>query len=193
MALNGVMSQPIWQGTARVAGGLNLQVRRFDHELSFSSGTVQFVDHDLTLGCPKIGARPGCEKIVGLLDGASSRRARRRGEVSAAIWLPHHVDIHFERQREIHHNTPQHTTLTLSPRVRLLSLDGQHFELSGQVQLVEGRYTQKFEVKDFVFKPRSVETEEPWWQGDPRLETMRLSLHARSPPARSTSTPATPS
>ncbi len=173
----GELSHPRWQGSARVDGNLNLQIRRFDHELSFTKGSLQFIDHDLTLGCPKGAARAKCEPIVGLIDGTSS--AMLDGTINFGEDLaPRTVDLSFSGS-EIRHTT-QVYTLVMSPRVRLLSLDGQHYELSGSVQMVEGRYTQKFDTKDWVVKPRAVEKEEPWWEGDPRLETLKLSLKAQA-------------
>jgi hypothetical protein len=177
--LEGQWSRPRWQGTARVTpGGVSLQLRRFDHQLQIASGTLSFIGYDLTLGCPRTGARPpGCEPIVGTIDGTSP--AELEGVIGFGEDLSlRRIDV-YGTGNEIRQTTHQFTLL-ISPRVHLSSLDGSHLELSGTVQLVEGRYTQEFDVKDFVIKPRAVEVEEPFWSGNPRLETLTLALHAQA-------------
>jgi hypothetical protein len=47
--------------------------------------------------------------------------------------------------------------------------------------VVEGRYSQNFDLAGMIFTPkRTHEVSEPFWQGIPLLETMRLSLRAQS-------------
>jgi hypothetical protein len=177
--LQGDLTHPRWQGQAQVpkGGSFNFKIRRFSHDLSFTTGTLQFSDYDLTLGCPKRGARSGCEPIVGLID---DKRADLDGVVKFGLDLqPRYLDVNFKAD-EISHRTPAYI-ITLSPKIRLFSVDGAHYALSGSVNLVDGAYTQKFqEMKDFVIRPRSVEVDEPFWQGDPRLETMQLNVHAQN-------------
>jgi hypothetical protein len=175
--LEGQANQPRWQGLARVDGELNVQVRRFDHELTFQSGTVQFDNFDLTLGCPKDRPARGCQPIMGQLDSTSSAQLDGLVQLNPDF-SPRNVDLRFSGS-EIRHTTPLYT-LVMSPRVRLLSTDGQHYRLSGNVQMVEGRYTQKFDTLGWVVKPRTVEREEPWWEGDPRFETMQLDVRAQA-------------
>ena len=92
---------------------------------------------------------------------------------------PHYVDANFSGS-EIQQRTPAYNA-TLSLKLHLLSTDGAHFALDGSILLIDGRYTQKFmDMKDFVVRPRTVEVDEPFWQGDPRLETMRLNVHVQS-------------
>jgi hypothetical protein len=174
--LRGDLTHPRWQGQATVVDGLMFKIRRASQRLALKSGSLQFSDYDLTLGCPRMTANAGCEPIVGTID---EKPAQLAGVLKFGNDLaPHYVDVNFNGS-EIELNTAAYK-VSVSPRLRLLSKDGASFALSGSVSLVEGTYKQKFDLKDQIFKPRTVEVEEPWWQGDPRLETMRLDIHAQS-------------
>ena len=51
----------------------------------------------------------------------------------------------------------------------------------GNIDIVEGRYAQNFDLAGMIFTPkRTNEVAEPFWQGIPLLETMRLNLRAQS-------------
>ena len=53
--------------------------------------------------------------------------------------------------------------------------------LKGNVDIVEGRYAQNFDLAGMIISPkRTSEASEPFWQGVPLLETMRLAMHWQS-------------
>ena len=58
--------------------------------------------------------------------------------------------------------------------------NGNALALKGSIDVVEGRYAQNFDLAGMIFTPkRTSEVNEPFWQGIPLLETMRLTC-ARS-------------
>jgi hypothetical protein len=69
--------------------------------------------------------------------------------------------------------------LRLSPRVRLSGEHGK-LKLSGTIALVDGRYTEKFDIKDLVVKPQVLEVEPPFWEGIPLLEQLQLDVAVTS-------------
>jgi autotransporter translocation and assembly factor TamB len=176
LGLEGQWNRPKWRGSAHLSN-LRLQVRRFDQLIAVETGSIDFVDYDITLGCPRRGARPGCQPIAGTI--GDTGRVELGGFIGFGEDLsPRQVDLAVSGT-ELHYANHQYA-LTFSPTVRLSSSDGQRFNLAGEVNLVEGRYTQKFDVKDFIIQPRAVEVEEPFWQGDPRFDTMTLAVHVQS-------------
>ena len=70
-------------------------------------------------------------------------------------------------------------SVTVSPHV-LLTGSGEALKLSGQLNLVTGRYYQNFDVKDLVIQPRSIEHDPPFYKGIPLFEDMELELLASS-------------
>lgn len=67
----------------------------------------------------------------------------------------------------------------VSGDVRLTG-EGKRFKVAGQVDLVDARYVQKFDVTELVIQPRTSEEREPPWAGVPAIENMQLELHVAS-------------
>src|SRR5437868_4640353 len=62
-----------------------------------------------------------------------------------------------------------------APALHLMG-DRQALTLSGNINVVSGRYIQPYDLKDRILARRVVEEEEPFWRGDPFLSRLKLDL-----------------
>jgi hypothetical protein len=71
-------------------------------------------------------------------------------------------------------------SVRVSPSIEI-SGDGHHLELTGTVNVIEGRYTRNYDLVQLLIQPqRAVERPEPFWEGIPLLEQMKLDVRAKS-------------
>jgi autotransporter translocation and assembly factor TamB len=175
--LGGVWSHPQWRGTAEVKD-VRFRVRRVERELRIDGGTIAFDNFDVAIGCPRSGQKPaGCRSLSGMID-EESKIDGVDGRISIGDeWTLRRVDVWLDGH-EIRYAQPG-WAISFSPRVELFG-DGNQLQLRGNIDLVEGRYSQNFDLVSMVFHPRVVEQSEPFWQGMPLVETMRLSVHVQS-------------
>jgi autotransporter translocation and assembly factor TamB len=172
--LGGTWSNLEWQGRATVKDvhvGL-----RMGRELVLSEGTIFFQRSDLVFGCG--GTRPqGCRRLSGNIDEQSPIGFDGRLSFGGGFSLKK-VDLSFEGT-EIYFSTREYS-LAFSPRLHLIG-DGRRLALSGDLNLVEGRYHRDFSLLDYVvLQPRSVERDEPFWKGMPLWENLDLDIRAKS-------------
>ncbi len=175
LTVSGTWQRPSWQGRASVEN-VSFNARRLGHQLTLKSGTLQLVDHDVAIGCPRKERAPGCEPITGVIDDSSSVTVG--GLITIGDdWSLSRIDGFLEAS-EFHFATHEYAA-TLSPKVHIAG-SSRHLTLGGTIDIVDGRYTQPFDLIGYVLRPRTVEVNEPWWQGNPLFETMALDVQARS-------------
>lgn len=181
VSVRGQWSHPEWHGKATVQDVL-FRARRLERDIRISGGTIAFDNFDVAIGCPRSGAkRPDCQSLSGLID-EDSKITRVDGRISFGDELAlKHVEVWVDG-RDIAYSAPGSPppwSVTFSPSVELYG-DGNQLALKGDVNLVDGRYAQNFDVVGMIFKPRVAETTEPFWQGMPLFEAMRLNVHVES-------------
>ena len=178
VAVGGLWSHPTWQGKATVKD-LLFRARKLQRDVRFDGGTIALDNYDVDIGCPRNGqARAGCVSLHGSIND-EQRLDRIDGRVSFGEGLSlRNLDIWLDGS-DISYGQPG-WEIKISPQVELAG-NGNQLTLRGNVDLVEGRYAQNFDLAGMIFTPkRTNEAAEPFWQGVPLLETMRLGLHAQS-------------
>ena len=144
--------------------------------LRISSGTLRLRGSDAIIGCPTPDA--SCRQLVARVDERSEMRidgtvGLRGGLVAPAIG-PLVVRIDGEN---LEWSSPGVVTITFSPRRLVLEGTGEKLRLAGELNFVNGRYYQNFDVlRDVAIQPRAVESEPAFWQGVPVLEKMELDV-----------------
>lgn len=178
VAIGGNWRQPTWHGTATVKD-LLFRARKLSRDVKFDGGTVTLDNYDVFIGCPRAGAaRPGCQSLHGSIND-EQHLDRIDGRVSFGENMSlRNIDIWLDGT-DIAYGQPG-WEIKISPRVELVG-SSQQLTLKGAIDLVEGRYYQSFDLAGMIFTPkRTTEVSEPFWQGIPLLETMRLNLRAQS-------------
>jgi hypothetical protein len=177
LRIGGVWSHPEWHGSAEVKDVV-FHARRVERDVRIDSGTMQFDNFDVALGCPRTGLKPaGCRSLTGMIDDESKIDAVDGRLSIGEEWSLKRLDVWLDGH-EIRYAQPG-WAISFSPRVQL-SGDGSGLTLKGAIDLVEGRYSQNFDVLGLVLRPRTVEAPTPIWEGLPLLETMKLDLRAQS-------------
>lgn len=175
--IGGVWTHPQWRGSAEVHNVV-FRARKLGRDLRIDGGTVIFENFDVAIGCPKTGGKPeGCRSLTGLIDEES-----KIDNVDARVslgdgWSLKRLDI-WASGREIRYAQPS-WSVSFSPTIEIFG-DGNGLTLKGNINLVEGRYAQNFELLGMVFRPKVTEVATPFWESSPLLETMRLDLRAQS-------------
>lgn len=178
VAVGGVWSHPTWQGKATVKD-LLFRARKIGRDLRFDGGTIALENFDVAIGCPRSGAaRLGCVSLHGSIND-EQHLDRIDGRVSFGDGLSlRDLDVWLDGT-DIAYGQPG-WEIKISPQVELAG-NANQLTLRGNVDVVEGRYSQSFDLAGMIFTPkRTSEVSEPFWQGVPLLETMRLRLHAQS-------------
>jgi autotransporter translocation and assembly factor TamB len=176
--IGGAWRHPTWHGTAQVHD-LLFRARKLQRDVKFDGGTVTLDNYDVDIGCPRAGqARPGCVPLHGSIND-EQHLDRIDGRVSFGDNMSlRNVDIWLDGS-DIEYGQPG-WEIKISPRVELVG-NSQQLTLKGAIDVVEGRYAQNFDLAGMIFTPkRTNEVSEPFWQGIPLLETMRLNLRAQS-------------
>jgi hypothetical protein len=176
--IGGVWRHPTWTGTATVKDVL-FRARKLERDIILKGGTIAFDNFDIAIGCPRTGQkRAGCVPVSGKINDDQSLD-RIDGRVSFGDELSlRNLDIWLDGS-DIDYSQPGWSA-KFSPQVELVG-NGTQLTLRGNIDVVEGRYSQNFDLAGMIFTPkRTHEVSEPFWQGIPLLETMRLSLRAHS-------------
>jgi autotransporter translocation and assembly factor TamB len=176
--IGGMWSHPTWQGTATVKD-VEFRARKLGgRDIKLDGGTIALEQFDLNIGCPRTGAKPGCKSLKGTIN-EEQRLDRIDGRVSFGDGFSlRSVDIWLDGS-DIEYSQPG-WEIKISPQVELRG-NANQLTLRGNIDVVEGRYYQNFDLAGMIFTPkRTTEVAEPFWQGIPLLETMRLDLHART-------------
>ncbi|HEY1587802.1 MAG TPA: translocation/assembly module TamB domain-containing protein, partial [Polyangia bacterium] len=177
--VGGVWSHPTWQGKATVKDVAFRARKLGGRDILLTGGTITLENYDLAIGCPRHGRAPGgCRSLSGTIN-EEQRLDRIDGRVSFGDELSlRDLDIWLDGS-DISYAQPG-WEIKISPQVELTG-NGNQLALKGAIDIVEGRYSQNFDLAGMVFKPqRTNEVAEPFWQGVPLLETMRLGLRAQS-------------
>src|SRR5262249_11375093 len=150
--LRGAWSRPEWQGTAAVKD-LVFRVRKLERDLRIDGGTIAFDNFDVAIGCPRSGRKPDrCRSLSGLL-GEGSRISRVDGRISFGEELSlKNLDVWVDGS-EIDYHQPG-WSVKFSPQVELYG-NGNQLTLRGNINLVEGRYSQNFELVSMIFRPKT--------------------------------------
>jgi hypothetical protein len=178
VSIGGQWSHPTWHGSATV-DNLLFRARKLGRDIKLDGGTIVLDNFAVDIGCPRTGAaHPGCASLHGSIN-EDQRLDRIDGRVSFGDGLSlRTLDIWLDGS-EIAYSQPG-WNIKISPQVELVG-NGNQLTLRGNVDVVEGRYAQNFDLAGMMFTPkRTNEASEPFWQGIPLLETMRLNLHALS-------------
>jgi len=119
-------------------------------------------------------------KILSPLEGTYDEGMLRvNGTVRLDRWDLANIDLRITGLG-IPQRQPSVYSAELNFNVELLG-DSQRLELYGNVDLVDVRYVQKFDlIRRAFIKPRVHEEEDPIWKGSPLLENLALRLTVRS-------------
>ncbi|MEO6953374.1 MAG: translocation/assembly module TamB domain-containing protein [Polyangia bacterium] len=176
VALSGTWQRPEWRGDAEIKN-TRISLRRTGREIEVTEGTLRFVNYDIAIGCGDAGDRAGCRSITGVVD--DEARFSIDGKVGFGESLSlRSLNIHADAS-DLSYNGGDFA-VRVSPSFEL-SGDASHLNLSGTINIVEGRYTAPFDVTELLFKfARVSERPQPFWEGIPLLEHMKLDLRART-------------
>jgi hypothetical protein len=174
--VGGHWSQPTWSGRIQVTNErpLFFHEKRIGRDVRISEGTVFLDDYDIKLGCPRdVKAAPaGCKTIKARID--DTGEVRIDGTVGLPGFELGRVGVHLEGDN-LDWASPGIYSVTMAPRLDLTG-DGKHLRLAGAITVIAGRYQQNFEYKDLVIRPRTVESDTPFYEGTPLLEQLELDL-----------------
>ncbi|MDB4965603.1 MAG: hypothetical protein JWN44_1292 [Myxococcales bacterium] len=175
--IGGVWSHPEWHGSAEVKDVL-FRARKIDRDISLAAGTVFLDNFDVAIGCPRTGTKPqGCRSLYGMID-EDSKITAIDGRISFGDELSlKNIDVWIDGSEIDYHQAGW--SVKFSPSIELYG-NGNQLGLRGGINIVEGRYSQPFDLVGMIFKPRTAEASEPFWQGIPLLEQLKLSLTAQS-------------
>jgi autotransporter translocation and assembly factor TamB len=101
------------------------------------------------------------------------------GRVELSGLKPQRVKLRLQGQNVLF-RVPAVMQLEVNPDVALTLDPNQGLKLAGEVVIADGRYIQKFDLKDLVFRPRISDNTPPPWKGIAALEAMLLELRVRS-------------
>lgn len=190
--VTGTFRNPEVEGSL-VANDLFLNLRRF-HELWFHRGTVTLSrtrggSGRVIVGCPS--EKPaGCQPLAGTVDGDGKLQLNGRIEHSGLggfmkpNWyqaLDHvRAAVLLENVRHTASGVYNVEISTPEPGLQLIG-NRDEMRLSGDVEVVSGRYMQDFDLSERVLSARRVvEEEPPFWEGDPFLSSLLLNLNVRT-------------
>ncbi|HRI48583.1 MAG TPA: translocation/assembly module TamB domain-containing protein, partial [Pseudomonadota bacterium] len=191
LRVSGSFAEPIVEGTL-TAKDVFLNLRRF-HELSFSRGTVRFVN-STTRGTPsriiigRVAGEPGGEPLVGLVDGDGKLALNGRIEHSGLggfIKPEWHKALDSVRLTvkldNVRHSAGGVYNFEATSPGLLLTGNRDEMHLIGDIEVVSGRYLQDFDLADrFLSARRVTEEEKPFWDGDAFLSALELNLNVRT-------------
>lgn len=193
--ITGSFVEPIAEGTL-VAKDLFLNLRRF-HELYFAHGTITLRPAGgktgrIWVGCTAGSSSdpPGCEPLSGTVDGDGRVQLNGRIEHSGlgGFMRPNWYQA-LDRVRaavvleNVRHTVAGVYNVEVTTPAPGLQIVGNHDEMRvlGNVEVVSGRYMQDFDLTErFLSARRVVEEEAPFWEGDPFLSGLLLSLNVRT-------------
>jgi hypothetical protein len=177
--IGGQWSRPQWNGVAEVRDVL-FRARKLERIIRVEGGTIALHNFDVDIGCPRTGQKAdGCQSLHGVINDDDERINRVDGRISFGDNMSlRGVDVWLDGS-DINYAQPGWSA-KFSPQVELVG-NGNQLTLKGNIDVVEGRYRQDFDLAGMIFTPkRTAEATEPFWQGIPLLETMRLQLRAQS-------------
>lgn len=193
--ITGSFVEPIAEGTL-VAKELFLNLRRF-HELYFAHGTISLRPGSgkagrILVGCTSGSSNdpPGCEPLSGSVDGDGRVQLNGRIDHSGlgGFMRPNWYQA-LDRVRaavvleNVRHTVAGVYNVEVTTPTPGLQIVGNHDEMRvlGNVEVVSGRYMQDFDLSErFLSARRVVEEEAPFWEGDPFLSGLLLSLNVRT-------------
>ena len=166
LSLQGVGRVPNIDGSISFATDRPLAItpRGVGHEISLSQGTITFTDQRLDI-----------ENLGGLIDG-EGQMLGINGVVDLEDWRPVEVDVTGSAQA-LSFRVPEQLDLILNlTDVRVVGgLAG--VDVTGTVDIVDGRYKRKFNmVKDFLVPARTEEVSTPFYKDNPLLADANLRL-----------------
>ena|GEM_PF-3853279 len=175
--ISGTWSSPRFDGRADLKG-LSGKLRRMGYELAVTDGTLALEGTRIWAGCPKTNAPAGCRRLVGTLD---DHPASLNGRIDLGPDLGlKSLDLTLDGS-EWSYSQSNKWSVSFSPR---LTLSGSvpHLSASGTIDLVDGRYSEPFDMIGlFLVARRTNESPEaPFWVGQPVLENIELDLDVRS-------------
>lgn len=188
--LTGTLRRPIVDGVVK-AKELFLNLRRF-HELFFSRGTLRFQ----RLGAADSGriyigrsASDGSgEPLTGTVDGDGKLVLNGTvdhsglGDFMQSSWYRalDAVRITIKLDNARHSSGGVYNVEMTTPGL-LLAGNRDEMHLTGDVEVVSGRYMQDFDLADrFLSARRVMEEDKPFWDGDPFLSGLKLGLNVRT-------------
>jgi len=163
--------------SAASSQGVELLPRGLGREITLRSGSLQ-------LSGPLTQIEGTARSLSGTLD---SGDFKLDGYFVLSNFELSDMDLHFQglgiphrspRVYEVSVNADVHASLTPCRRA---SLGNSCVLMSGTLDLVEGRYVQRFDLLKDVIRPARVHVEsKPFWQGIRLLEEMDLALQVRT-------------
>jgi hypothetical protein len=178
--VRGRFPSPTWDGAVDVRD-VFFREKKLGRDLRLPSGTVALHDWDVLVGCPQ-GTPEGtnCRSVIARVDDTGDLRVDGGIGLKGSVFAPQLRSIALRIDGEnLEWGSAGVFSLGLSPHVDLTGT-GDQLRLAGRLDLVTGRYYQNFDVKGLVFRPRTVETEPPFYEGYPLLEDLELDVVAGS-------------
>jgi autotransporter translocation and assembly factor TamB len=164
LVAQGARDAPRIEGEIGIARAIRLRPRRMIREVEIGTGRARFEPGKVVL-----------ERLSGQVHGGIFRAS---GEVTLDGLEPDRYDLTFSGQ-----NLPlrtQEILLEANADIRVTG-QGAGAKVGGRIDVVRGRYLQKFELDRFVFRPaRRVVVEEPLAQRMPFLADIDLDMRVTS-------------
>lgn len=182
----GRWAEPRWRGRIQV-DNIALRLRQNLRDIRLRQGTITLRDNELVLGCLGPDSPIGCEAVDAQID--EHGELKLNGLLGFTGLSLDHLTVHVDGDA-IDWGSGQVYSLSLSPKVDLVGTrlsqpwtpkGKTQLRLQGEVYLVSGTYRQDYDVlRDWVIRPRAVETDPPFYEGIPLLENMALNIAASS-------------
>jgi autotransporter translocation and assembly factor TamB len=151
---------------------VDLMARDLGREIVLRSGAID-LDGATTLA----DAAVALKDVRGSLDEGEFVVA---GQAALAAWQLADLDVHF-KALGIPNRVPRVYDLSVNTDLRLRFDEERRLRLDGVVDVVDGRYVQKFDLLDKVISPSRTHVEsKPFWAGVPLLANLVLGLQVRS-------------
>ena len=150
---------------------LTLIPRGLRREIAMTSGALRFTDKLIEFTEDEQG-RP----VTGWVDD-EGEITELTGEISLENWKPVDIDLSVTAN-DLPFRVPQTLELAVNvSRLRVVGGMGSGLEVSGLVEIVDGRYVKKFQPFLDALRPeRSRETQTPIWEAVPLVGNAKLDL-----------------
>ena len=171
--LRGPWSAPRLEGNITFDAPFELAIRGLGHDLRLDRGQIRVT-----------GGRISIRELGGALDDAPASLEGDPDACDADGFCTALVLDRWDFARvylalnmtSLVHRVPGILEAELTTQLRLRG-NRRGLSLAGNVLVVDGRYFQSFDIVEEVFIPeRTAETETPFWEGEPLLANLRLSV-----------------
>jgi autotransporter translocation and assembly factor TamB len=161
VSVTGDLANPNIEGTLSFDSPFNVSPRSLRREINLGEGRIVFKNHMLTV-----------EGVRGSIDDGT---ISVDGTLRLADWKFAGIEVQAKLSA-FKHRIPGVLELEANLDVHLYSI-GNQLHLTGQAEIIDGRYLQEFRITKLLVPVRTSERSVPFWVGVPMLEKMSLKLN----------------